>query len=769
MSYTDVFGGNLIFPSRVSYLALSIAVDAVLQWPTEQQITGGNVVADIIDVNATAVGLTVDMPDARVASTGNKVTFNNVGANSFLVRDVTGGTIQTVQPGEQWVLSLTDNTTDMGAWTTFQLGASVAVASASALAGAGIKAIGLLLNQRIGSDVEAATPFTVVNGDRAKCLIYTAGAGTCNLPNAATVGNDWFFMLRNSGSGTLNVLPPAGLIDGSASLNLDPNGSSFIFTDGVNWFTVGLTVASTIAFDFVSIPVPGSGDFVLSGANLNRISYRFTGALTGNRRIVVPNTTQQYWVDNQTSGAFTLSISTAAQVGPPSVNPGDTVIFYCDATDVINAVNTAAIALPVLISQGGTSATTAPNALLNLGAAASAIEIQTAALSGLSGGGDLTANRPLLLDVNNLTAETVIDTAADFIGIWDADAGAMRKFLIEDVVISDSLIDSAGNVRAFADTGGNLQLRSDANADAVPRRLQFTHQDGTVVGFIGQNSFSEEMLIQNNINNADGTIEISTTHASAEILIGNRLRILSTLQVRGGANNTAGINLTTTAYGNRAFLGYVSSDTLVLENLPNQNFDIQGENSITATVVILRTNPNTGVHLFFNNDGEIARSASLANGGFEVNNTLTGAGFERALTESDLGIETESGSFSVDFGIGGGFSDSNSVTIQYLRYGDLVHLTMPTANFGNSNANSCFTVNTMPVGLRPASTRYGSGPCIDNAASIVLAQVTISSGGVISFFAPNSANPPNYGNFWTTSGVKGVGAGWSMTYRLTDS
>jgi len=428
MSYTDVFGGNLIFPSRVSYLALTTAIDVVLQWPTEQQITGQNVVADIIDANTTAPGLTIDMPDARPASTGNKTTFNNVGANPFTVRDITGGIIQQVLPGEQWVLSLTDNTTDMGAWTTFQLGGNAATpASAAVLAGAGLKAIGSQLNQKIDSDVQAATPFTIVIGDRATCQVYMAGAGICNLPGPGVVGNDWFFMIRNSGSGTLSIVPPSGLIDGSANVNLDPNGSTFIFTDGVNFFTVGLTVASTIAFDFVSIPVPGSGDFVLSGANLNRISYRFTGALTGNRRIVVPNTTQQYWVDNQTTGAFTLAISTAGQVGPPTVNQGDTVIFYCDAADVINAVNTAAIALPVLIAQGGTSATTAPNALLNLGAAASAIEIQTAALSGLQGGGDLTANRPLVLDTDNLTTELTVDTIADTIAFYDDDAGAMRK------------------------------------------------------------------------------------------------------------------------------------------------------------------------------------------------------------------------------------------------------------------------------------------------------------------------------------------------------
>ena len=182
----------------------------------------------------------------------------------------------------------------------------------------------------------------------------------------------------------------------------------------------------------MSIPVPGSGDFVLSGANLNRISYRFTGALTGNRRIVVPNTTQQYWVDNQTTGAFTLTISTAAQVGPPTIGPGDTVIFYCDTVDVINAVNTAAIALPVLIAQGGTSATTAPVALSNLGGVAEAL-ILTAGI-GMAGGGDLSAPRTFDFDLDSLPI-AVPDVAADFMAFSDTDAaGISAKVLMSDVI-----------------------------------------------------------------------------------------------------------------------------------------------------------------------------------------------------------------------------------------------------------------------------------------------------------------------------------------------
>ena len=44
-----------------------------------------------------------------------------------------------------------------------------------------------------------------------------------------------------------------------------------------------------------------------------------------------------------------------------------------------------------------------------------------------------------------------------------------------------------------------------------------------------------------------------------------------------------------------------------------------------------------GANRFFNNDVETARTATLAAGGLEVNNTVTGAGFERVLTTSDLG------------------------------------------------------------------------------------------------------------------------------------
>lgn len=451
MSYSEVFGGATLYPSQQTYLALSFAADISLAWPVEQQIAGNDIVADIMDLNATALSLNVDMPDARQASNGVQSVFVNVGANTFTLRTNLGGTIISVAAGEAWVAYLTDNSTQAGTWKTFQLGATVSVANASALAGAGIKAVSTTLNQKIDSVVEASVPFTVVDSDRAKCLISTSGSGVCNLPSPASVGADWFFMLRNQGSGDVTVTPPSGTIDGAATLSFSTGESAFIFTDGTNFFTVGMGGSSTSTFDYISIAIPGSGDFTLSGANLNRIAYRFTGTLTGARKIVVPNTVQEYWVDNSTSGAFALTIGTAAGVSP-QVPQGEKAILYSDGTDVINAT-TSSVTFPIAINQGGTGATTAGGALVNLGAIADTLTLTAAA--GLTGGGDLSSNRSfaiggvtnggiainaasIQLDIDDLLAATPVlaDEAA-----FD-DSGTSRKAtftVLNSIFIHDNL------------------------------------------------------------------------------------------------------------------------------------------------------------------------------------------------------------------------------------------------------------------------------------------------------------------------------------------
>ena len=91
MTYSQVFGGATLYPSQQTYLSISFSADVTLTWPIEQQIAGTNIVADIMDLDATAASLNVDMPDARQVSNGIQSVFTNIGSNTFTLRDNAGG------------------------------------------------------------------------------------------------------------------------------------------------------------------------------------------------------------------------------------------------------------------------------------------------------------------------------------------------------------------------------------------------------------------------------------------------------------------------------------------------------------------------------------------------------------------------------------------------------------------------------------------------------------------------------------------------------
>jgi len=357
-SYTDVFGGQNVYPAQLTLLQLNPqTADVTLAWPTEQAIPGLNVFADIMETTPNA-GLSIFMPDARRASNGQSTLVNNLGANTVTLKDNTGGVIGAVPSGQVWQFYLDNNTTQAGVWKTFQFGTGASSATAAALAGAGLKAITTTLNVKVLPSSTAVTPTNLVDADRATMKIWTGGVGIFNLPNAATVGSDWFIYIRNAGTGNLTLTPPAGLIDGAATKVYAPTQSSIIVTDGTNYFTIGFGQTNSGFFDHVSINVAGNGDYTLtSGANeLNRISYTLTGVLTGARNIIVPTTPQQYWIYNNTSGAFALTVKTAAGSGVV-VPQGMTMILACDGNNVIagEGIVTTGVIPPQL---GGTGLTT---------------------------------------------------------------------------------------------------------------------------------------------------------------------------------------------------------------------------------------------------------------------------------------------------------------------------------------------------------------------------------------------------------------------------
>lgn len=376
MSYTQVFGGTTIYPSDVSYLALALDADTVLQWPLEAATA--LVAARIIDVTPSGA-FSIFLPPADQTGTGQTILFNNLGPSTITVKDSIGGTVASIAQGEQWQVYLYDNTTAAGDWRVFRYGAATAQAQASALAGYGLTATGSTLSQNYPV-LELSTNFTLGAANRAQLVTWTAGVGTITLPSAATVGAGWFVNLRNAGTGDCTIDPTGvELINGDTALVLQPSDSAIAISNGTGWYTVGLGQSAVFAFDYTSIDLTGeTSPYTLSGAELNRIAYKFVGTLVADMEIVVPNTIQQYWVDNATTGAYTLGLRTSSQVAPVFVTQGARAILYSDGANVVDA-DTSTIAVPIAISDGGTGATTASGARVNLGGTSVGIALFTAA------------------------------------------------------------------------------------------------------------------------------------------------------------------------------------------------------------------------------------------------------------------------------------------------------------------------------------------------------------------------------------------------------
>jgi hypothetical protein len=389
-SFTNVFGGGTINPAFDSYTSYTLTANLALVWPLETA-PNSNLAAQIMDVSvATAASFGLILPPANQVSVGQFLIVNNKSAFNQAIFDNSGATIiAAIAPGAIYFLYVVNNTTAAGVWSTFQYGAQASAPNVSALAGPGLLAIGATLAQDIVV-VSIGTNFIAGLANRTQLLNWTGGTGTITLPLANTVGASFYIQVRNSGTSILTV-PTSGsdLVNGVSSVAFNPGDSAFIVTDGVAWYTIGLGPAILANFGFIIINVPAvvvGGIVTLTGTQLNQVAYKFTGALTQNTIVDLPPIKQQYWIDNATTGAFTLLFQIPTVAGGPTpagatvtVSQGINGIFYTDGTNVINAVSGSALGNPVLVGQGGTGATTAGQALINLGGTSQGIGLFTSA------------------------------------------------------------------------------------------------------------------------------------------------------------------------------------------------------------------------------------------------------------------------------------------------------------------------------------------------------------------------------------------------------
>lgn len=340
-AYTNPYTGQTINPSQVGYEELTISTDTTLQWPVNGNTT--SVVANIVEVNATVASLDLIMPEATQVSTGQSTLIRNIGANAFTVTDAGGNTIVNIASGVAEYIYVTDNTTVNGVWESVTFGAGTSAANAATLAGYGLTAIGTTLNQAYPVSGYFSNA-TLASSDRATFVVWEGGVGELTLPSASVVGNNWFVMIRNSGSGILTITPDGtDTIDGLTEQQLQISNSFCVCSNGSSGYSsFGLGQSSTFTYTQLVLPVTG-GTTTLTPVQYANVIQEYTGTLTSNQIIVLPSTVQIYFMTNLTSGAYTLTFKTSA-VGALTyaLDSGTSGVIICDGTNVLNA-NTASV------------------------------------------------------------------------------------------------------------------------------------------------------------------------------------------------------------------------------------------------------------------------------------------------------------------------------------------------------------------------------------------------------------------------------------------
>ena len=355
-TYVNPITGQTINPSQIGYEALTISTSTTLDWPINGT-TNTNVVAAIIQVTATVGSLSLYMPSALQVSTGQSVLIQNIGANSFTVTDISGNTIVSIASGIAQYIFLTNNTTNNGTWSTVTFGAGTSSANAAALAGYGLTAISTTLNQQY-AESSVFSSVTLNTTYRAQFLVWSGGVGTITLPTASTVGNGWFVMVRNGGTGILTLTPSGtDTIDSTATQQLQLTESLVIVSNGINGYsTFAYGRSNTFAYTQLAKTVTG-GTTTLTAVEYANVVQEYYGALTSNQIVVLPSTVQIYYLNNQTTGSFSLTFKTSASgAATVTVAQGQTLTVVCDGTNVYNSSSASGGTVTTLTINSGSAA-----------------------------------------------------------------------------------------------------------------------------------------------------------------------------------------------------------------------------------------------------------------------------------------------------------------------------------------------------------------------------------------------------------------------------
>lgn len=333
MTYTSVFGSDAVPSAGQAYVAITLTANTTYFWP---ELAVGTTLGDINEVTC-ASSYDLTLPEANLVSTGRDLLFRNIGGVAFTLKDSAGGTLSVVAPGEAKFLYLTNNSTAAGLWSIFTYGTGSSGADAATLAGHGLTVDGATLALSHAS-TSSIGDYTVQLTDRARTVYFeSTGAVTCSLPSTLTVGDGFFFLLTNQGTGGVTVDPASTeTIDAQSTKSFAPGESAFLVATTTGWLTVGYGRSTQFQFTKLVKDVTTGSPFTLTSVEAQNKLLQFIGTPTAAVTVNIPAVVAIYYVQCSFSGAFQLTLKTAAGSGV-TLNGSDRVIAYCDGVNVVLA------------------------------------------------------------------------------------------------------------------------------------------------------------------------------------------------------------------------------------------------------------------------------------------------------------------------------------------------------------------------------------------------------------------------------------------------
>lgn len=366
-----------------------------------------------------------------------------------------------------------------------------------------------------------AISYQVLSTDQGKLIRVTASGTTVTTPDATDVDDPFIFSVLNQSTGTV-TLDGSGsqTINGSATVTLPPNGGATIWTDGTNWFAVGLTGtpvgkelhygniingtitesngsnAVTFALKTLAGTDPSTDDPVL-------LCFRNATLGTGN------------YVYRTVTSALSLTISSGSTLGTAS---GVAFKLWIELFDdggtirmgVINCV--AGGATPTSIYPLGRAPRVSSTAEGGAGAADSAQVFYT---------GTAVTSKPYLI-----LAYAAYESGMATAGSWNASPTTLQLFG-QGVPLPGTVLQTAGNATGAVATG-TTTVPNDDTIPQITEGTEFMTQAITPVSAANVLSIETQSIFANSAG-SNHVIVALFQDATASAL-------LATMELPGGAN-----------------------------------------------------------------------------------------------------------------------------------------------------------------------------------------------------------------------------------------